>query len=119
VAQAHFALAASVLKEEGEVIEEMRRRRERMVAKLWSQVALIERTRTSLVGARSGQVQIRAAELSTLARKLAVLGRSEGLDGRLASEVATEAELSALDAPPEPRLPGRAGGRAPAEPADL
>jgi hypothetical protein len=97
IARAHFALAASTWREEATLGAELRRKRERVVAKLWSQVALLERARTSLLGARSGHVQIRAAELSGLARKLTLLSRTERLDGQLATEVATQAELSLLD----------------------
>jgi len=69
-----------------------------MMAKLWSQTALLERARAALIGARTGHIHVRAAELSGLARKLADLSQGQSLDGALATEVATQSELEALGA---------------------
>ena len=58
---------------------EMRLKRERIVAKLKSQVALLERARVALIGMRSGHVQVKAAggvrDLDTLL-KVRALGVS-------------------------------------------
>lgn len=98
VARRQLELAAASLTEELERLQEMKLKRERIVAKLKSQVALLERARVSLIGMRSSHASIRAAEMSAVSRKLNALALSQADEAKLAHEVATSAELSAVEA---------------------
>ncbi len=94
LARRQLELAAEALREELGRVEALKLRRERILAKLKAEVALLERARVSLIGIRSGQAQLRAAELSALSRRFASLSRLQGAEARLAEEVATSAELA-------------------------
>ncbi len=94
LARRQLELAAEALREELVRVEALKLRRERILAKLKAEVALLERARVSLIGIRSGQAQLRAAELSALSRRFASLSRLQGAEARLAEEVATSAELA-------------------------
>lgn len=98
VARRQLELAAASLTEELERLQELKLKRERIVAKLKSQVALLERARVSLIGMRSSHASIRAAEMSAVSRKLNALALSQADEAKLAHEVATSAELSAVEA---------------------
>jgi hypothetical protein len=98
VAKKQLELAASSLKEELERLGEMRLKRERVLAKLKSQVALLERARVALIGMRSSHATVRAAEMSAVARKLNALATSQADEAKLAHAVATNAEIAALEA---------------------
>jgi hypothetical protein len=95
VAKKQLELAATSLGDELERMEELKLKRERVVAKLRAQVALLERARVSLIGMRSSQASVRAAELSAVSRKLNALALAQADEARLAHEVATSAELAA------------------------
>jgi hypothetical protein len=97
VARGHYALAMATAREEEQERVELGRRRERLVARLWSHVSLMERTRTALASARSGHADVRAAELSGLARRMNALGDGQRLDGELAHQAATSSTLAELE----------------------
>ena len=63
-----------------------------------SEVALLDRARIALLGMRSGHAQLKAAELSALARKLSALATAQGAEARMADAVATSAELTHQEA---------------------
>lgn len=97
VAKRQLELAASSLKEELERLGEMKLKRERVLAKLKSQVALLERARVALIGMRSSHATVRAAEMSAVARKLNALATAQADEARLAHAVATNAEIAAIE----------------------
>jgi hypothetical protein len=94
VARRQLEIAVASLEEEMERLEELKLRRERIVAKMKAEVALLDRARVALIGMRSGQVQIKAAALSALARKFSALSASQSDEARIADQVATSAELA-------------------------
>lgn len=77
VARRQLELAASSLGEELNHLDLLERKRERLMAQLHAQVALLERARVSLVGVRGGDVASKSAQAAELARKLASLGQEE------------------------------------------
>lgn len=98
VARRQLEMAAESLTEEISRLDEMKLKRERIVAKLKSQVALLERARVALIGMRSSHTSIRAAEMSAVSRKLNALALSQADEAKLAHAVATSAELAAHEA---------------------
>lgn len=98
IAQRQLLMAATSLREELVRVENLKRRRERILARFKAQVALLERARVSLLSLRSGHAQIRAAELSALSRKFASLSDLQGDEGKIADQVATGAELAHQEA---------------------
>ena len=98
VAKQQLQAAAASLTEELGRLGELRLKRERVLARLKSQVALLERARVALIGMRSTHATVRAAEMSAVARKLNALAVSQGDEAKLAHEVATSAELGVLEA---------------------
>lgn len=98
VARRQLEQAAASLGEELERLGEMKLKRERVLAKLKSQVALLERARVALIGMRSSHATVRAAEMSAVARKLNALATSQADEAKLAHAVATNAELAAIEA---------------------
>ncbi|MBI3185254.1 MAG: hypothetical protein HYZ28_24210 [Myxococcales bacterium] len=120
VAKRQLELAAESLREELERLGELKLRRERILAKLRAEVALLERARVALIGVRSGQAQLKAAELSALARKFKALSTLQSDEGKLAEAVATGAELAHVEAESgrmEPIAPVEAAAEAEAAPA--
>lgn len=97
VARQQLEGAAASLEEELERLGELKLKRERVLAKLKSQVALLERARVALIGMRSSHATVRAAEMSAVSRKLSALALAQADEAKLAHEVATEAELKAAD----------------------
>lgn len=97
VARQQLEGAAKSLEEELERLGELKLKRERVLAKLKSQVALLERARVALIGMRSSHATVRAAEMSAVSRKLSALALAQADEAKLAHEVATEAELKAAD----------------------
>lgn len=98
VARQQLEAAAASLSEELGRLGEMRLKRERVLAKLKSQVALLERARVALIGMRSTHATVRAAEMSAVSRKLNALAVAQADEAKLAHEVATTAEIGALEA---------------------
>lgn len=97
VARRQLELAAASLAEELEQLTALKEKRERVLAKLKGQVALLERARVSLIGMRSGHAQVKAAELTALARKFGSLANAQADEAKLAHEVATGAEIAAQE----------------------
>jgi hypothetical protein len=97
VARQQLEGAASSLEEELERLGELKLKRERVLAKLKSQVALLERARVALIGMRSSHATVRAAEMSAVSRKLNALALAQRDEAQLAHEVATGAELKAAE----------------------
>lgn len=98
IARKQLQMAAASLKEELDRLSELSYKRERILAKLKGQLALLERAKVALIGMRSGHAQVKAAELSALARKFGALATAQADEARIAHEAATGAELSALPA---------------------
>jgi hypothetical protein len=98
IARRQLEMAAASLREEIERLGEMKLRRERILAKLKAEVALLERARVALIGMRSGHAQLKAAELSALARKFSALSTAQADEAKLADAVATGAELAQQEA---------------------
>jgi len=94
IAKKQLELAASALGEELSRLEELKVQRERIVAKLKAEVALLERARVVLIGVRGGQMGLKAAELSALARRFSTLSSLQSVEARMAGALATSAELS-------------------------
>lgn len=94
IARKQLELAAASLREELGRLDELSLQRERIVAKLKAEVALLERARVVLIGMRSGQMQLKAAEFNALARKFNQLSSVQSAEARLADAMATNAELS-------------------------
>ncbi|ATB34891.1 hypothetical protein CYFUS_000298 [Cystobacter fuscus] len=77
VARRQLELAASSLGEELNHLDVLDRKRERLLAQLHAQVALVERARVSLVGARGGDAAAKGAQAAHLAQRLAELGQED------------------------------------------
>ena len=73
IARRQLELAAASLGEEVERLGALKQRRERILARLRAEVAQLERARVALLSLRSGQAQLKAAELSALARRFRAL----------------------------------------------
>lgn len=97
VARQQLEAAAASLHEELGRLGDLRLKRERVLARLKSQSALLERARVALIGMRSTHATVRAAEMSAVARKLNALALSQADEAKLAHEVATSSELGALE----------------------
>ncbi|WP_224368639.1 hypothetical protein [Hyalangium versicolor] len=74
VARRQLELAASSLGEELNRLDTLSRKRDRLLAQLHAQVALMERARVSLVGAAGTEASAKGAQAAQLARRLASLG---------------------------------------------
>ncbi|WP_342380939.1 hypothetical protein NVS55_14800 [Myxococcus stipitatus] len=113
VARRQLEAAAASLAEEVERLGELKLRRERILARLRAEVALLERARVALLSLRSGQAQLKAAELSALARRFRALSSVQWEEGQSLEAVATQATLASSpiqpveEGPPEPVDPSR------------
>ena len=94
VARRQLEFAAASLTEELERLGELKVRRERILAKLRAEVAQLDRARVALLSMRSGHAQLKAAELSALARRFRALSTSQMEEGQVMDAVATQAVLS-------------------------
>jgi hypothetical protein len=74
VARRQLELAASSLGEELNHLDALARRRERLLAQLHAQVALLERARVSFVGVQGSELGAKGAQAAQLARRLKSLG---------------------------------------------
>ncbi|MFP2931675.1 hypothetical protein ACLESO_42130 [Pyxidicoccus sp. 3LG] len=74
VARRQLELAASSLGEELNHLDALSRRRERLLAQLHAQVALLERARVSFVGVQGSEMGAKGAQAAQLARRLKSLG---------------------------------------------
>jgi hypothetical protein len=93
VARRQLELAASSLGEELNRLNTLGRKRERLLAQLHAQVALLERARVSLVGAAGSEASAKGAQAAELARRLASMGEEAP------PAPATEAEQAPQPAP--------------------
>ncbi|RKH26800.1 hypothetical protein D7Y13_37025 [Corallococcus praedator] len=103
VARRQLEVAAASLAEEVERLGDMRQRRERIIARLRAEVALLERARVALLSLRSGQAQLKAAELASLARRFRALSTAQGEEGQAMEAVAaqvTMAQVAPVEATP-------------------
>lgn len=116
VAKKQLEMGAQALREEMEHLQELKTQRERIVAKLKAEVALLERARVALLGMRSGQMSIKAAELSALARRFNSLSSLTTAEARMADAVATSAELAAHELHAESAAVDAGVAAAPASP---
>lgn len=108
LARRQLELAAEALREEEERLGELGLERERVVARLRSNAALLERARISLLGVRGGAAAVKGIELAALTRKLRTLSDVQHEDARAQQLAAAGAELATLSAPglvPQPSLP--------------
>ncbi|RYZ39660.1 MAG: hypothetical protein EOO71_19250 [Myxococcaceae bacterium] len=94
VARRQLEVAAASLAEEVERLGDMRQRRERIIARLRAEVALLERARVALLSLRSGQAQLKAAELASLARRFRALSTAQGEEGQAMDAVAAQVTLA-------------------------
>lgn len=74
VARRQLELAASSLGEELNHLDALARRRERLLAQLHAQVALLERARVSFIGVQGSELGAKGAQAAQLARRLKSLG---------------------------------------------
>jgi hypothetical protein len=112
VARRQLESAAASLGEEMERLGELKQRRERILARLRAQVAQLDRARVALLSLRSGHAQLKAAELSALARRFRALSTSQLEEGQVMDAVAAQATLAQTEPAPvaapaaaEPPLP--------------
>ncbi|MFL5322264.1 MAG: hypothetical protein ACJ790_21585 [Myxococcaceae bacterium] len=98
LARRQLESAAASLKEELQRLSDLKRRRERILAKLKAQVALLERARVSLISLRSGHTQLKAAELTALARRFSTMATLQADEAKVADAAAVNAELAAHEA---------------------
>lgn len=115
VARRQLEQAAASLAEEVERLGELKQRRERILARLRAEVALLERARVALLSLRSGQAQLKAAELSALARRFRALSSVQWEEGQSLDAVATQAALSVTPAVAPSPVDPLAAGAAPTE----
>jgi hypothetical protein len=102
VARRQLESAAESLREEVERLGELKQRRERILARLRAQVAQLDRARVALLSLRSGQAQLKAAELSALTRRFRALSSSQLEEGQVMDAVAAQATLAQTEAPISP-----------------
>jgi hypothetical protein len=80
LARSQLLLGAEALQDEHQRLSDWQLQRERLIARLRAQVALLSRTRGALLSVRSGQVQLRAAELEALRLRLRGLTTTQQLE---------------------------------------
>lgn len=93
VARRQLEVAAASLAEEVERLGSLKHRRERILARLRAEVAQLERARVALLSLRSGQAQLKAAELSALARRFRALSSVPWEEGQAMDAMASQASL--------------------------
>ena len=103
LARRQLELAAESLREEEERLGELGLERERVVARLRSNAALLERARLSLLGVRGSATGVKQVELATLSRKLRTLSDVQHEEARAQRLAAAGAELSQLELLASPR----------------
>lgn len=96
VARQQLQTALAALREEEARLDELGLRRQRVIARLKAQLALLEQARLSLLGMQVGNAQLHAAELSALATRIEALSRRTHGDADLADALATSTQLEAL-----------------------
>ena len=104
LARRQLELASEALQEEEQRLDELGLERERVVARLRSNAALLERARISLLGVRGGAAGVKSVELAALSRKLRTLSSVQHEEARAQQLAAAGAELSQLELG-QPRAP--------------
>ncbi|WP_338872196.1 hypothetical protein [Myxococcus stipitatus] len=100
VARRQLELAASSLGEELNHLDALNRKRERLLAQLHAQVALLERARVSFIGAQGHELGAKGEQAAQLARKLKGLG-----DESAAPPAPLDEQDAARPAPEGSRVP--------------
>jgi hypothetical protein len=85
-AKRQLQAAEKALNEEMAQIKRIRAGRERVVARLHGDLAILERTRFALLAIRSSDAHLKAAELSTLSDNLSALGRELDIEAQAIDE---------------------------------
>ncbi len=85
-AKRQLQTAEKALNEEMAQIKRIRAGRERVVARLHGDLAILERTRFALLAIRSSDAHLKAAELSTLSDNLSALGRELDIEAKAIDE---------------------------------
>ncbi|MGI5861383.1 MAG: hypothetical protein ACOX6T_04915 [Myxococcales bacterium] len=90
VARKQLGIAEAALNGELQQIDRIRRGRERIVARLHSEMALLERTRFALLGLKSSDAHLRAAELSALSESLSSIAREMDCEAQAIDEIISQ-----------------------------
>jgi hypothetical protein len=98
VARRQLELAASSLGEELNRLTLLSSKRERLLAQLHAQVALLERARVSLVGVAGSEASAKGAQAAHLAQRLAALGQETPAPEGEASVASPTASITRLRA---------------------
>lgn len=97
IVRRQLSSASQSLREETARMGELKLRRERGMARIRSQLALLQRARIALIALRTGQAQIKAAELEGLSRRLIALSALQSDEGLTADEVANSVLAAGAD----------------------
>ncbi|WP_434345269.1 hypothetical protein ACN6A1_23775 [Myxococcus virescens] len=100
IARRQLELAAASLGEEVERLGTLKQRRERILARLRAEVAQLERARVALLSLRSGQAQLKAAELSALARRFRALSSLQREEAHSMEDVSSMIQGASMHSPP-------------------
>ena len=87
VAKRQLVVAEGSLNAELEQIDRIRRGRERVVARLHGEMALLERSRVALLGLKTSDAHLRAAELSALSENLSAVAREMDVEAEAVDEL--------------------------------
>jgi hypothetical protein len=93
-AKKQLLAAEKALQEEMAQIKRIRAGRERVVARLHADLAILERTRFALLAIRSSDAHLKAAELSTLSDNLNNLGKELDVEAQAIDEALRQATSS-------------------------
>ncbi len=91
IARKQLGVAEASLRAELEQIDRIRRGRERVVARLHGEMALLERSRVTLLGLKTSDAHLRAAELSALSETLSSVAREMDVEAEAVDEVISKA----------------------------
>ncbi|MFN7131800.1 MAG: hypothetical protein ACK4N5_06940 [Myxococcales bacterium] len=101
IARKQLGVAEASLDAELQQLDRIRRGRERVMARLHGEMALLERTRFALLGLKSSDAHLRAAELSAISESLSTIARdmdceAEAVDQEISRvvEVVTERDAT-------------------------
>ncbi|WNZ64576.1 hypothetical protein QEG98_13400 [Myxococcus sp. MxC21-1] len=100
IARRQLELAAASLGEEVERLGTLKQRRERILARLRAEVAQLERARVALLSLRSGQAQLKAAELSALARRFRALSSLQREEAHSMEDVSSMIQGASMHSSP-------------------
>jgi hypothetical protein len=92
-AKRQLQAAEKALQDEVVQIRRIRAGRERVVARLHADLAILERTRFALLALRSSDAHLKAAELSTLSDNLSALGKELDVEAQAIDDALREATM--------------------------